>query len=211
MNIDYKNIIDISLPISESIIVYPGNSPVKIESYKSASGQTYLSNLSLGSHTGTHLDAPKHVNQNGIGVDQVQFVHLIGPCRVLDFTKSVESIKKEELIAKNIQKEERILAKTGNSLRGYKTAYDDYIYLSSEGAAYLAQVGIELFGIDYLSVKKKGSSDNRPHTELLDNNIPILEGIDLSKVDEGEYFLICLPLRFVGLDGSPVRAILLKQ
>jgi len=206
----YNTIIDISLPIDENIILYPGNPPVTIETQKSATGQTYLSNLSLGTHTGTHIDAPRHVNESGIGVDKLDLSKLIGTCRVLDLTNSVESIKKEELVAKNIQEGERVLAKTSNSARGYKTAYDDYIYLSSQGASYLKEMRVSVFGIDYLSVKKRGSIDNTPHTELLDNGIPIIEGIDLSNVSEGEYYLVALPLRLVDLDGSPIRALLLK-
>ena len=207
---DFKTIIDISLSIDEKTIIYPGNTPVKIESYKSASGLTFLSNLSFGSHTGTHIDAPRHVSETGLGVDRLDLEKLIGPCRVLDFTKSIESIKRQELEAKNIQNGERILAKTSNSVRGFKSAYDDYIYLSPEGAEYLANLGISGFAIDYLSIKKRGSSDNRPHTKLLDVGIPIIEGVDLSFVEEGEYYLIALPLRLTGLDGSPIRALLLK-
>lgn len=208
--IDYSAIIDISLPLDQNTIVYPGNAPIKIDSFKSSSGLTYLSNLSFGSHTGTHIDAPRHVDEAGLGVDKIDLKRLIGVCRVLDFTSSKESIKKEELVQKNIQKGERILAKTSNSNRGFNTAYDDYVYLSPEGAQYLAEIDIQLFGIDYLSVKQRGSKDNRPHTELLDKGIPIIEGIDLSQVKEGGYHLIALPLRFVGLDGSPIRALLLE-
>ncbi|OGK20171.1 hypothetical protein A3C23_01565 [Candidatus Roizmanbacteria bacterium RIFCSPHIGHO2_02_FULL_37_13b] len=207
---NYQTIIDISLALNEQTIIYPGNSPVKIESFKSASGLTYLSNISLGTHTGTHIDAPRHINEVGVGVDKLDLTNLIGPCRVLDFTKSIESIKKEELEASNIQKGERILAKTQNSLRGFTTTYDDYIYLSAEGAKYLAELQISVFAIDYLSIKKRGSSDNRPHTEFLNVEIPIIEGVDLSKVEEGEYYLMALPLKLTGLDGSPIRAVLLK-
>lgn len=205
-----KQIIDISLPLNENTIIYPGNAPLKIDSFKSSSGLTYLSNISIGSHTGTHIDAPRHVDEHGAGVDEIDVKRLLGMCRVLDFTQSVESITKEELIAKNIQKGEQILAKTNNSIRGYTTAYDDYIYLSPAGAAYLAELRIALFGIDYLSIKKRGSSDNRPHTELLSKGIPIIEGVDLSRAEEGEYTLVALPLRFTSLDGSPIRALLLK-
>lgn len=205
-----NQIIDISLPLNENTIVYPGNAPIKIESTKSSTGASYLSTVTIGTHTGTHIDAPRHVSESGMGVDEIDLARLLGVCRVLDFTKSVESITREELEAKNIQAGERILAKTNNSLRGYSSMYDDYIYLSAEGAAYLAEKQISLFGIDYLSIKKRGSSDNRPHTELLDKGIPIIEAVNLSAVEEGEYTLIALPLRFTGLDGSPIRALLLK-
>ncbi len=206
-----SKIIDISLPLDKETIIYPGNTPVKIESYKSSSGLTYLSNISLGSHTGTHIDAPRHVDENGVGVDKLDLKRLIGECRVLDFTKSTESISITDLENKHIQEGERVLAKTKNSLRGFKTAFDDYVYLSSEGATYLAGKKITVFGIDYLSVKKRGSTDNRPHTELLRKDIPIIEGIDLSIVEEGEYTLIALPLKFTGLDGAPARVILVKK
>jgi arylformamidase len=99
--------------------------------------------------------------------------------------------------------------KTSNSLRGYDRFYADYVWLDGDAAIFLAGKGIALFGIDYLSVKQKGGADNRPHTALLDKDIVIFEGLDLSAVEPGRYFFAGLPLRLVGLDGAPARAVLL--
>lgn len=207
---NFTNIIDISLPLSESTVVYPGNPKVKIETLKSETSSSILSQITLGSHTATHVDAPKHVSDQGAGVDQIKLKKLIGTCRVLDLTGVTKSIKAKNLEVAEIKDGERILVKTRNSQRGFSRFYDDYVYLSPEGATYLAQRDISLFGIDSLSVKQRGSSDNRPHTKLLKHGIVIFEGLDLSKVSEGEYFFIGLPLKFVGLDGSPSRAVLIK-
>lgn len=209
-NLRVDRIIDISLPLKTGMINYPGNPALEIETSKSFTGTSFISKITFGSHTGTHIDAPAHAAQDGAGIDEISLERLIGNCRVLDFTNVDESIKVADLENKNINTGERILVKTKNSIRGFESFYEDYIYLESDAAKFLADKKIILFGIDYLSVKKKGSTDNRAHTELLSKGIPIFEGLDLSKVEEGEYFFIGLPLKFTGLDGSPTRAILVK-
>lgn len=209
MNINYSHIIDISLPLNKSTIIYPSNPSVEIETLKSAS-KNLLSKITFGSHTGTHIDAPRHISESSMSIDQIPLKIFIGSCRVIDCTDSNMSISAEDLRQKNIQKGERILLKTTNSNRGFQSFYEDYIFVSSEAAAYLSNLQVSLVGIDYLSIKQKGSPDNTPHTHLLNKNIPIIEGIDLSKVSEGEYILIALPLRFTGIDGSPARVVLLK-
>lgn len=200
-------IYDISLPLSARTMVYPGNPRVSVKSLRSKT--SYISEVTLGSHTGTHVDAPRHAFKTGRGVDRLPLDVLIGPCRVLDLTRVVSSIAVADLRPMRIRAGERILAKTQNSRRGFRKFYSDYIWLAPEAAKFLAEKKIALFGIDYLSVKQRGSPDNRSHTELLRRNIPIIEGIDLSRVKPGRYQLICLPLRLVGLDGAPARAVLL--
>lgn len=207
--IHYSKIIDISLPLHPQTVVYPGNPSIEIEEIKSASGQSVISKLTLGSHTGTHIDAPKHCLEKGHSLDQIELTTFIGECRVLDCTHDMSAVSLKTLKEKKIRTNERILLKTTNSQRGFTRFYDDYVYLSPEGARHLADKNVKLVGIDYLSIKQRGSKDNSPHTLLLSKNIPILEGIDLSYVAEGTYNLICLPLKFMNTDGSPVRAILL--
>lgn len=207
--LEYTEIIDISLPLNTQTIIYPGNPKIELETLKSSSGN-FLTKITMGSHTGTHIDAPRHVSEQGIPIDQIHLNTFVGQCRVVDCTSSAGSIKTQDLESKYIQKDERILFKTTNSNRGFNSFYEDYIFVSPEASAYLAEKEVLLVGIDYLSIKQKGSSDNLPHTNLLNKNIPIIEGIDLSKVEEGEYFLIALPLKFTGIDGSPARVVLLK-
>lgn len=204
-----KKIIDISLKLNEQTIVYPGNPSISIQRDTSSSGNT-ISTIILGSHTGTHIDAPLHALPEGLPLDQIPLETFIGPCRVIDATSEQGSISQSFLSKQQIKQGDRILFKTSNSLRGFDTFYSDFIFLSSEAARYLTEQKVKLVGIDYLSIKQRGSKDNRPHTELLSKNIPIIEGINLSYVEEGEYELIILPLNFDDIDGSPARAVLLK-
>jgi arylformamidase len=173
---------------------------------------TQLSSITLGSHTGTHIDAPGHAVEGAMMLDKIPLENFVGVCRVLDFSKDEsECITRQMLENKNIKNGERILLKTRNSVRGFKEFYEDFIYLDGDGADYVASLGITLLGIDSLSIKKRGEKDNRPHTSLLSQNIPIVEGLDLSKAEENEYELICLPLNFIDIDGAPARAILIQR
>lgn len=205
-------IIDISLPITAGMPVYPGMAETQITRVESSSGTSVSSEISLTSHTGTHIDAPNHVSGGGDqAINELALNTFYGPCRVLDATTSEVSIKLEALELHNIQAGERILFKTKNSLRGFDMFYDDYIYLDGDAAEYLAAVGVALVGIDALSIKQRGSSDTRPHTALLSKNIPIIEGLNLTTVEAGKYTLIAFPLALVGIDGSPTRAVLIKD
>lgn len=208
-SLDYSHIIDISIPLKTGMVVYPGNPEVEIEEIKSASGTSVISKITLGSHTGTHMDAPSHVLPDGNTLSDLPLEPFVGTCRVLDCTAEKGAVSLEWIQTKNIVPGERILLKTQNCLDGYETFNNSFVYLSSPAAEYLAGKVI-LIGIDYLSIKQKGSTDNIPHTAFLERNIPILEGLDLAKVEEGSYFLSALPLRFEGLDGSPIRAVLLR-
>ena len=103
----------------------------------------------------------------------------------------------------------RILVKTSNSDRGYEEFYEDFVALSGDCADWLAEKNIYLFGIDYLSIKKRGSADNRAHNSLLAKNIPIVEGLNLKEVTAGTYEIFCPPLKLTGVDGAPTRAVLI--
>ncbi|MFA6463675.1 MAG: cyclase family protein [Candidatus Paceibacterota bacterium] len=205
-----NTIIDISIPLSSNTVVYPGDPQIKVEVFKEWSVTTSkLSEITMGTHSGTHIDSPSHCLESGKRIEDLPLDIFVGPARVLDFSSLAEKITKEDLVNKNVKIGERILAKTRNSKEGFETWRDNFVYLDGEAADYLAFVGIKLFGIDYLSVKQKGSKDNRAHTSLLSKDIPILETIDLSKVEEGEYFLVCAPLKISGVEGARTRAILL--
>ncbi|MEO8637298.1 MAG: cyclase family protein [Candidatus Taylorbacteria bacterium] len=205
-------IIDISLPLDKHTLIYPGNVALTVEAHATMPGSaTHLSKITMGSHTGTHVDAPSHAILGAKTLDQIPLETLVGPCKVLDFTSSAGAIKIQELKKKGVKAGERILAKTQNSLIGFKVFREDYVYLDGDAADYLAELGIALFGIDYLSIKQRGSSDHRPHTSLLSKNIPIIEGLNLKDVEEGVYELFCLPLKFIGLEGAPARVILLDK
>ena len=201
-------LIDISLPLKPGMITYPGDPTLRFESHKKL--PSVVTYLHMGSHTGTHLDAPKHSVKNGIGTDAVALTQCIGPCRVLNMTSVSQGITAKDFERHSIKRGERILVKTKNSLRGHKKFRSDFIYLEPSAAEYLARKGITLFGTDYLSVKQRGAPDNGAHTYLLKKNIVIIEGLDLSKVQQGTYFFVGLPLKLVGGDGSPIRAMLIR-
>jgi len=205
-------IYDISLPLDNKTVIYPGNPRISIEPHRTVPEYpTNLSKIIFGSHTGTHVDSPRHVDNSAIGVDQVSLEACIGPCRVLDMRGVEEKITITDLEKENIQKGERILTKTQNSLRGFTEFYDVSIYLDGDAADFLADKGIILFGIDWLSIKKRGDEDTRPHTSLLSKNIVLFEGLDLSDIEPGEYQFIGLPLKFTALDGAPARAVLISE
>lgn len=204
----YQKIIDISLPIREGMIVYPKNPEVKISQLEI--GTSFLSALSFGSHTGTHVDAPGHVFRGAVGMEDIPLGTFVGPCRVLDMTQAEACVRIADLEPHGIRAGERILVKTRNSRRGFKEFYDDYIYLDGDAADYLAAKEIILFGIDYLSVKKRGGADQRPHTSLLGRGIVIFEGLNLSQVEAGTYEFIGLPIRLDTADGAPARAVLIS-
>jgi len=207
---NYSKIIDISIPLTEKTIVYPGNPQIEIQEIKSEASKSIISKIVSGSHNGTHIDAPRHAIEGGKSIDDLSLDVFMGPCRVIDCTGDSSSVSKDTLENHAILDGERILLKTSNSLRGYDAFHPDFVYLSPEGAEYLAAAGAKLVGIDYLSIKQKGSKDNRPHTALLKHDIPIIEGIDLSKVEPGEYTIVAFPLKYVGLDGAPARVVLLQ-
>jgi arylformamidase len=206
-------IIDISLQLNSNTPIYPGNVPLSISAHHTMPEYTTrLSSITFGSHTGTHVDAPAHAIESAPALDKIPLETFVGGCRVLDFSKEEgEAVNKNFLESKNIKSGERILLKTKNSIREVKEFYDDFVYLDGDGADYLANLGIALVGIDSLSIKKRGSKDERPHTALLSKNIPIVEGLNLREVSEGEYELFCLPLNFTDIDGAPARAILIQR
>lgn len=203
-------IIDISVALTPQTIVYPNDPLVEFAPLKIKNKKSSVTKISFGTHSGTHVDAPRHVFAKGKTIDQLPLESFYGPCRALDCTSSKVSVTVEDLQRHKIKKGERILIKTSNSRRGFKKFYSDYIFLSPEAAEYLARLPISLFGIDYLSVKQRGNPDNRAHTALLQKNIPIYETLDLSKVTAGRYIFVGFPLKYIGLDGASVRAVLIK-
>ena len=195
---------DISLDLENSTIPWPGDTKfIRIE--KKGSG--IVSQLVMSTHSGTHIDAPKHFFEKGT-VDQIKFEKLIGPAKVVEL-KSRNLIAPKDLQRVKIEKDDRILFKNRNSglyKQGKFTA--DYTSLSVEAAKFLAQKKISLVGIDYLGIEAKGSPGHPVHKLLLKSGIVLLEGLDLSKVKPGNYNLIALPLKIKAGDGSPARAVL---
>jgi len=203
--------IDVSVPLHTGMVHWPDNPPVTIErQLDMARGDVCnVSKMSLGVHTGTHMDAPIHFIRGGIGIDQMPLTTARGQARVIEIGDPV-SIKPEELADHNIQRGERILFKTRNSARCWQTDdfAENFIYIAHEAAQYLASLGVQMVGVDYLSVGGSHVDGPETHQALLGGGICIIEGLNLSQAESGIYDLICLPLRIVGGDGAPARAIL---
>lgn len=204
-------IYDVSLPIVNGGLVYPGNPDIHIELQQAiAQGAgANVSSLAFGSHTGTHVDAPKHFFDDGAGVDTLPLNVLMGPAVLIVMADDVMAVGEEQLRLHELKGHTRVLIKTRNS--SYIRERDfhrDYTYLAPDGAAYLVSLGVRLVGVDYLSVEQFHSGHHRTHRTLLEQSVIIIEGLDLSAPPGGPYDLRCLPLRLAGLDGAPARAVL---
>lgn len=203
-------IIDVTVPLSAELPTFPGDPPFRMEStHRLQDGEAYnVAQLTLGSHTGTHVDAPFHFLADGTTVDLLPLEILIGKARVVDLGGR-DLVDRADLEALDLREDLRVLLRTRNSgqLR-QQTFQEDYVYLTPDAATYLAQVGIKLVGFDYLSIEKFGSRDFAAHRALLEAGVVIVEGLDLSEVEPGEYDMTCLPLRIAGGDGSPARVVL---
>lgn len=206
-------IFDISVPVVNGGVVYPGNPEIVIEPYSELSrgASSNLSRLSFGSHTGTHVDAPRHFFEAGSTVERLPLNALIGPAQVVAFPDDVMSVTASHLQQHRLDGAERILIRTRNS--GFVTErefHPDYTFLAPDGAEYLASLGVKLVGVDYLSVEQFHSGHHKTHRTLLERGIVIVEGLDLSEIEPGTYSFCCLPLRLEGLDGAPARAVLMR-
>ncbi len=203
---------DVSVTVRTGLPVWPGNPSVDLTPVQSfpQGDEVTISKLSLGAHTGTHMDAPLHFIQAGKTIDEVPLEIGLGSARVIEI-ENQEVITVEELEKHTIGAGERLLFKTHNSARDLFAKDDfteDYVYISTEAGEYLADKGVMLVGVDYISVG--GYQKNAPevHRALLGNGVWIVEGLGLSQISPGAYDLLCLPLKLKGLEASPVRALL---
>lgn len=203
-------IFDVSVPIRESMPVYEGNPGVRIERVQSIDegAPANVSEISLGAHTGTHVDAPVHFIPNGSGAEDLLLNELVGPAHVVDATALSGQIDAGALESLDLPDgAERILLKTPNSELWSQDRFTrDFIRLTGDGARLLVGRGVRLVGLDYLSI-----GDPDAHRVLLGSGIVAVEGLDLRQVDPGPYELVCLPLCLVGSDGAPARTILVRR
>lgn len=198
--------VDVSVPIYGGMVHFPKNPSIEIDKISDVEKGDIctLSALKMGSHTGTHIDAPIHFLPGGTGAEKVPLDHLIGPARVIEI-KDPAAVKAEELRLHNLGARERLLFKTSNSQRCWKTSQfvPDFVAVAEDAASYLASLNTLAVGVDYLSV---GSPET--HRTLLRAGVVIVEGLNLAGVSEGRYELLCLPLKILGGDGAPARALL---
>ena len=213
MTTTQRRIWDVSVPVPHGGLVYPGNPPISITAVQSiAQGDTAnVSRIDLGSHTGTHVDAPLHFMDGGAGVDELPLDVLIGPARLIAFGDEVMSVGEAELRRHDLRGVTRLLLRTRNSAwlaSGSPEFHPDFTHVAPDGAEYLVSIGVRLVGVDYLSVEQFRSPHHRTHKTLLSNGVVIVEGLVLSEPPPGDYELYCLPMLLAGLDGAPARAVL---
>lgn len=209
-------IYDISLTISPNLPTWPGDPRPQLEQYESMDkGALYnVTRINSGVHLGTHVDAPRHFINDGRTVEQLPLEVLTGPCYVVQLPDGVEAITSEVLERTEITSEmKRILFGTRNSklwAKGETEFQTDFVAITEDGAEWLVERGIQLVGVDYLSVAPY--SDPIPtHLILLKAGVVVIEGLNLSNVMRGFYDLYCLPLKIAGSDGAPARAILIQS
>jgi arylformamidase len=203
--------IDISVPLKDEMVHWPNDPPVSIKRVKDIEqgDKATLSVISMGVHSGTHVDAPIHFVKQGQSIDNVPIETMVGKARVIEIKDPV-SIKPEELARHRIRCGERILFKTRNSPHVWQKNefIEDFVFISDAAADLLVDSGVRLVGVDYLSVGSYKHGGSYVHKKLLSGGVWAIEGLNLSNVTPGEYHLICLPLRIVAGDGAPARAIL---
>lgn len=210
MKIIWDKPLDISVTIHEDMVFWPNDPKFerqwvsKISEGKNAN----LSKISLGSHTGTHIDAPYHFLDDGKTLEELDISKFYGLCKVFEI-KNAQKILIDDIKDFLIERGDIVLFKTRNSeIIMDKNFHEDYVGLSYEAAEFLAERGVKTIGIDYLSIGPRGEEGRKIHKLLLSKEIGIIEGVNLLNIKEGKYFLVAFPLKIKGGEGSPVRALL---
>jgi arylformamidase len=205
---------DVSVPLRADMPTYAGEPAPSLDFGRllSKGDSATVSVLSLGSHTGTHVDAPAHFLDGAPGVDSLPLDALVGPAHVAEFGGDTH-ITAADLDSMAIPADcQRVLFKTRNGrLWDDPNFHTDFIALAPDAARALAERGMRLVGIDYLSIERFRASPHEVHETLLANGVVILEGLDLRRVAPGQYLLVCAPLNVVGAEGAPARTFLIDQ
>jgi len=208
-------IYDVSVPIRNGMPVWPSDPPVKLtpSAFPSRDGShtIRITSIDMGSHTGTHIDAPSHFVDGGRTLHEIPVDVLVGQASVFD-VPGVAAISRAHVERFDWTGVERVLFKTDNSERWADSRFHkDFVALEPPAAEFLVERGIRLVGIDYLSIDPFGSDEHPSHFVLLGNNVVVLEGLDLRKVAPGRYHMVALPLNLQGADGAPTRVILIDD
>ena len=208
---------DITLTLSPELPVWPGDPQVRLERMRKIEegANSNVSEIQMRVHSGTHVDAPVHfLNESSEGVDKLPLSTLVGFCCVVEIPATVDMITREVLESVYIpQGNKRILFKTRNSTfwqQGLTEFQEKFVGISADAAQFLVDQGFILVGLDYLSIAPYKNS--RPtHEIFLKNGVVVLEGINLTAIEEGYYTLFCLPIKLAGSDGAPARVILIDE
>ena len=202
--------IDCTRTVRPGMITWPGDPPPTLTRVHSiaAGDRTNLTALTAGTHVGTHIDAPRHVFEEGDAVDAIPLDPLCGPALVVHVTEP-RDVAVPDVADQPIRSGDRVLFRTANEeLWGRGRFVRDYYALSVDAARFLVKRHVALVGIDYLSIDHFDASDMPVHRALLSAGVVIVEGLDLSAVEPGRYEMVALPLKLAGADGAPARVIL---
>lgn len=194
--------------INSNMTVYKNKSEKKPLIKTDSKNNITETTVTLNLHTGTHIDAPLHMIANGSTLESYPLTKFISKCKVIDLSHLSEKITKDDLININIPIDTFVLFKTKNSFE------DDFnfnfIYVDNSAACYLLEKKVIGVGIDALGIER-AQENHETHKTLLSNGIIILEGLRLKEIDEGEYTLICLPIRIDNVEASITRAVLINN
>jgi arylformamidase len=207
---DKQGFMDISVPLSNTIVTWPGDPKPDIHYVKTLAegGSSNVSGISMSSHIGTHVDAPLHFIDGAASIDKVSLDTLVGPARVVDM-RNRAVITKSDLESVDLNGVARVLFKTDASdLWDDPAFHEEFPHLDDKAAEYLVAIGVRLIGVDYLSVEQYKGRTRETHKIILGAGVIIIEGLDLRKVDADDYELICLPLKVAGMEAAPARAVL---
>ncbi len=203
---------DISVPITASMPTWPGSEGFTLTRVQALmlGDQVNESHVAMGAHVGTHVDAPLHFLASGAAIDELPLSALMGPVQIIEVSSAPHVFICDVENALDASTK-RVLIKTSNSGKwGSTGAFDsDYVSLAPDTARWLADRDLALLGIDYLSIEEFGGSGD-VHRALLNAGVVVVEGLNLSDVEPGNYWLACLPLRIVGAEGAPARAVLMR-
>lgn len=209
MVLNYSKMIDVSMDVSESMPVYGGDPVPHFEWAKSLPENTsFVTRMSLGAHTGTHVDAPMHFKLGAKNLDDVPLESFVGDALVVDATGDVPAVTLETVKKAGVKKGDIVLFRTRNSLED--AWRQDFVSVSPEAAKWLSSQGVKTVGVDGLSVDKYNSGNHPTHHALLDEGVNIIEGLRLKEAKAGRYFLVCLPLKLKGREAAPARAVLFQ-
>lgn len=208
------SLLDISLTLSPDLPTWPGDPEIKLERISAVAegDDANVTQLSMTVHAGTHVDAPVHFLDSAGTIEDLALDLMIGPAVVIELDTRNTITRRDLEQAAIPASAQRILLKTQNSHfweQEELTFQKDYVALEADAARYLVEIGVEVVGVDYLSVAP--FSDPVPtHQILLEAGVLIIEGLDLSRAKPGNYTLFCLPLKISAADGAPARVLLMK-
>lgn len=202
-------IFDVSSSIYEGMPVWDNSPASQPKITTNTNGYVTVSSINMNVHTGTHVDAPLHMLNNGDTIETIQVEDLVRYVKLFDLSHVYNRITKKDLESLNIEKDDFVLLKTKNSYSFIEEFDFDFVYVAKDAANYFVDIGVKGVGIDSLGIER--AQEGHPtHRTLFKNNIIVVEGLRLKAVSEGEFFMVAAPLKIKGTDGAPARVLLIE-